>query len=57
MQLFAFTLLVLLLVFALLSLGAIVGRAPLRWGCGSVAGADCAGCARPCGRRRRGASS
>ena len=57
MQLFAFTLLVLLLVFALLSLGAIVGRAPLRWGCGSVAGADCAGCTRPCGRRRRGASS
>ena len=53
MQLFALTLGAFLLVFGLLSLGAILGRSPLRWGCGSVGGADCAGCARPCERRRR----
>lgn len=50
---FAVTLLAFLLIFALLSLGAILGRGPLRWGCGGVAGADCEGCARPCGRRDR----
>ena len=52
MLLFALTFGAFLLVFGLLSLGAIAGRAPLRWGCGSLAGADCAGCARPCERRR-----
>ena len=53
MQLFAVTFAALLLLFALLALGVIVGRAPLRWGCVSVSGADCAGCRRPCERRRR----
>jgi len=56
MQLFALTLGAFLVVFGLLSLGALLGRAPLRWGCGSLSGADCAGCARPCERRRRGAA-
>jgi hypothetical protein len=51
MQLFAVTLLAFLVAFALLSLGAILGRAPLRWGCGGVSGADCVGCARPRGCR------
>jgi hypothetical protein len=55
MQVFAVTLLAFLLAFALLSLGAIFGRAALRWGCGGVAGADCAGCTRPCERDGRGA--
>jgi hypothetical protein len=52
MQLFALTFAAFLLAFGLLSLGPILGRAPLRWGCGSLSGADCAGCRRPCERRR-----
>lgn len=53
MQLFGLTLGGFLLAFGLLSLGALLGRTPLRWGCGSVVGAECAGCARPCERRGR----
>ena len=53
MLLFALTLGALLIVFGMLSLGALLGRAPLRWGCGSVFGAECAGCAHPCERRGR----
>ena len=52
MQLFVLTLGAFLLAFGLLSLGAILGRAPLRWGCGSLAGADCAGCRHACERGR-----
>ena len=53
MQLFGLTFGVFLLVFGLLALGAIAGRAPLRWGCGSLTGADCAGCTRRCELRER----
>lgn len=48
MRLFVLTFGVFLVVFGLLALGAILGRAPLRWGCGSLTGADCAGCTRRC---------
>jgi hypothetical protein len=37
------------LAFAAMALGALLGRAPLRRGCGDVA---CEACARPCPRRR-----
>lgn len=52
MELFVFTFAGLALAFGAMGLGALVGRAPLRRGCGPAGATDCDGCVRPCARRR-----
>lgn len=40
------------LAFAAMGLGVLLGRAPLRRGCGGGASEACDACTRPCARRR-----
>jgi hypothetical protein len=57
MQLFAFTFAALALAFTGLALGALLGRAPLRRGCGGLDAAACEACTRPCPHRSDGTRS
>ncbi|MEN8182158.1 MAG: hypothetical protein ABFS46_06440 [Myxococcota bacterium] len=48
MTLFVLSFAVLALAFAAMALGVLLGRAPLRRGCGEPGGLVCAACTRPC---------
>lgn len=52
MELFFFTFGGLAAAFTLLGLGVLLGRAPLRRGCGELGAEACEACTRPCARRR-----
>jgi hypothetical protein len=43
----------LVLAFSAMAVGVLLGRAPLRPGCGGVVGAECAVCSGPCPKRHR----
>jgi hypothetical protein len=53
-QLFAFTFAALVLAFAAMALGVLLGRAPLRRACGGLGGAGCEACPGPCPHRKSG---
>lgn len=57
MQLFGFTFAVLALAFAIMALGALLGRAPLRRGCGELGSTLCEACPRPCPHRGAGSGA
>lgn len=52
MELFFFTFGGLVAAFTLLGLGVLLGRAPLRRGCGGLGAEACEACTQPCARRR-----
>jgi hypothetical protein len=57
MELFVFSFAALGLAFLGMAVGAMLGRASLRRGCGYLDGADCEACTRPCPHRPDGARS
>lgn len=52
MELFAFTFAGFAATFGAMALGVLIGRAPLRRGCGDPGSEACETCTRPCARRR-----